>query len=395
MNLLESLRTALEGVWANKLRSGLTMLGIIIGIAAVIAVMAIGQGGQKRIIGEIEKVGVNLFAVFVDHNSEEEFSERDLNVEDAKKLAELSPYIDKMVAESSTVATVKGPNDKKRASLRGTEFDSLAIQSNVEVTKGRFFNEAEDKEGRAVIVLDEELAAGLFGREDPIGKRVQINNSSAVVVGLAKESKFFLDSGQTKPAYVPIRFLMRAFDRVEVSYLQGKAVSKEEVGQAMEQAKRYLNRVHGHKNHYASESLDQVTEQVNKVTGILTLIISLIAGISLLVGGIGVMNIMLVSVTERTREIGIRKALGARRKDILIQFLIESVIICLIGGTIGTLLGIGGATLISYFAKMPPLISWSTVLVAFLFSSAIGIFFGLYPANKAAKLDPIEALRYE
>jgi len=177
--------------------------------------------------------------------------------------------------------------------------------------------------------------------------------------------------------------------------LEGQTYPGEDINSAMTQAVKILERKHNNPGRYMSRTMEQQMEIVNKITGVMTLIVGAIAGISLFVGGIGVMNIMLVSVTERTREIGIRKALGAKRKDIMVQFLIEALVICTIGGVIGMLIGIGGAFIIAKFAKWPPLVSWTTILVAFLFSSAVGVFFGLYPASKAAKMDPIEALRYE
>lgn len=395
MSFWESIRLAFSGIWANKLRSGLTMLGIIIGIAAVITVMAIGETGQQLIITELESIGANLFSVRVDWNSEEEHTSRDLTIEDADHLVRLSPYIDKMVAITYAQDMVRGPDDQKNVFLTGTGSSFIDIRGNIEVVQGRFFTEIEDKEGRAVIVLEQELARELFGQINPLGQRVRIANTSAVVIGLVHEGKLQFDTSEQRHAFLPIRFLQRIYNNNYVSYLEGQAISKEVISQAMQQTVQYLNRKNNHTNHYRTDSLDQQMKEINQVTGIMRLVISSIAGISLIVGGIGVMNIMLVSVTERTREIGIRKALGARRKDILLQFLIESVIISLIGGGLGVVIGVGGAVLLALAWGAPPFISIKTILIAFIVSSAIGIFFGLYPANKAAKLDPIEALRYE
>ncbi len=395
MNLAESFRTALEGIWSNKLRSSLTMLGIIIGITSVIAVTALGEGGQKAVVSEIEKFGQNSFNIYVDWDSKEQPSPEDLTVEDAEVLQKISPSIEAIVPFNFGSGSLKGPKKEEAVNLYATTADILKVQPTVKVVKGRFFSVADDKELRPVIVLEEELAKKLFGQMNPVGQRVRLKNTSVVVIGVYREDKFRFDQSQRLSAYIPIRFEQSFYEEPFVSSLQGKAVSKETVDQAMQHATQYLNRKHGHKNHYMARSMQQNIEEFNNLTGTLTLVFSVIAGISLFVGGIGVMNIMLVSVTERTREIGIRKALGARRKDILVQFLIESVIVCLIGGLIGVVLGLSAAALISHFAKLPPLLSWNSVFIAFGFSSAIGIFFGLYPANKAAKLDPIEALRYE
>ncbi|RNB92381.1 FtsX-like permease family protein [Brevibacillus fluminis] len=395
MNLWESFRSATEGIWANKLRSGLTMLGIIIGITSVIAVTTLGQGGQQAVVSELEKFGTNTFNVFVKWDSTEEAKDTDLQLEDADILARTSPYIDKIVPINSWQNTIRGPKKEVQGSFYGSTEDYLALQPNIKVVKGRFYSSEDTKESRSVIVLDTDMAKDLFGNQNPLGQRVVIGSSSLVVIGVVQESKFRFDQTQIHSAYLPITVLQELNDTHEVGRLAGKAKSKTQLQQAMKQTEQYLNRKHEHKNHYMVSSMEQELAQFNQMTGMLTLVFGVIAGISLLVGGIGVMNIMLVSVTERTREIGIRKALGAKRRDILTQFLIESIIVCLIGGVIGMLLGSGCAMIISHFAGLPPMISWESVAISFGFSSAMGIFFGLYPANKAAKLNPIEALRYE
>lgn len=395
MNFWESLRSAADGIWANKLRSGLTMLGIIIGITSVIAVTTLGQGGQQAVVSELEKFGTNTFNIFVKWDSTEETKDTDLTLEDAEILGRTSPYIDKIVPINSSQNTIRGPKKEVQGSFYGATEDYLALQPNIKVIKGRFYSAEDTKESRAVIVLDSDMAKDLFGNQNPLGQRVVVGSSSLVVIGVAQESKFRFDQSQIHSAYLPITVLQELNDTHEVNRLAGKTKSKEQLQQAMKQAEQYLNRKHEHKDHYVVSSLEQELAQFNQMTSMLTLIFGVIAGISLLVGGIGVMNIMLVSVTERTREIGIRKALGAKRRDILAQFLIESIIVCLIGGVIGMLLGSGCAMIISHFAGLPPMISWESVAISFGFSSAMGIFFGLYPANKAAKLNPIDALRYE
>jgi len=214
------------------------------------------------------------------------------------------------------------------------------------------------------------------------------------VVGVVARGESALGFSENPSVYIPIQVWQVMFND-QVQMLEGSAASKEKVEEAMGQAVKLLERRHRDPGKYASVSMEQEMQTANKITGIMTLIIGAIAGISLFVGGIGVMNIMLVSVTERTREIGIRMALGARRRDILVQFLIEAVMLCLLGGVIGMALGIGGAYLIAKLAKWPPLVSWWTALLAFAFSAAIGVVFGILPANKAARLNPIEALRRE
>lgn len=396
MNLLESFYTAVEGIWANKMRSSLTMLGIIIGITSVIAVTTLGEGGQKAINEEMEKFGQNNFNVYINWETKEEHSTDDLTVEDAEVLSKISPVVEYIVPYNPSTVEMKGPKKEERVNLTATTADYFAMTKTIQVVKGRFFTHADDKEQRAVVVLEEALGSKLFGQMNPIGQRVRMGNNSLVVIGTYKEEKFKFDMGaQTFGAFVPIRYSQSLQEEPYVQMFMGTAIDKASVDPAMQQVKQYLSRKHQKKDHYMARSMQESVNQFNQLTGTLTMIFSVIAGISLVVGGVGVMNIMLVSVTERTREIGIRKALGARRGDILIQFLIESVIVCLIGGLIGVLFGLGIAALISHFANLPPLLSWNSVIIAFAFSSAIGIFFGLYPANKAAKLDPIEALRYE
>jgi len=244
-------------------------------------------------------------------------------------------------------------------------------------------------------VLDETLAQEIFGNVDPLGKRVVINDRPALVIGLTREESGFLGLQTVKNVYVPLGFWQEIFAERTITQLEGCTVKREDVPRAMERAVKILERRHQAKDRYKAVSLEQQMQIAGKITGIITLIIGAVAGISLLVRGIGVMNIMLVSVTERTREIGIRMALGARRRDILSQFLIEAVVLCLTGGLIGVLLGAGGSFLVARLAKWPPLISFGTVLIAFAFSAAVGIFFGLYPANRAARMNPVEALRQE
>jgi len=241
-------------------------------------------------------------------------------------------------------------------------------------------------------VLDEALADKIFGRSEPVGSRVSIGGTPFQVIGVVAKGDSMLGFSEEARVFIPSRSWHNMFGSY-INHLEGSAVSREKVQETMDRAVKVLERRHRGSDKHVSYSMEQQIQSANEITGIMTMVISAIAGISLFVGGIGVMNIMLVSVTERTREIGIRMALGARRKDILIQFLIESVVLCVLGGIIGMALGIGGAFLIAKLAKWPPLVSWWTALPAFTFSAAIGIIFGMLPANKAAKMDPIEALR--
>ncbi len=391
MNLWESVRVALEGIRANKLRSFLTTLGIIIGIAAVIAVVAIGQGGRAMLMAEMEKIGTNIFAIYVDWRSGEQPTGRMFELSDVQVLKDKVPGISHLSANSTTMADVRGARDKKYSQIWGVSPDYEHIRK-LNIKTGRFFSPEDNSLGRRVAVLDEALADQIFGRTAPVGNKVSINSTPFLVVGVVARGDSIFGFSEEARVFVPVRSWHNIFGAY-VNNLEGSAVSMEKVQETMDQAVKVLERRHRGSAQYVSYSMEQEMQSANQITGIMTLIIGSIAGISLLVGGIGVMNIMLVSVTERTREIGIRMALGARRRDILTQFLIESVVLCVIGGVIGMLLGVGGAFLIAKLANWPPLVSWGTMLIAFTFSAAIGIIFGLLPANKAAKMDPIEALR--
>ncbi|GBF33007.1 macrolide export ATP-binding/permease protein MacB [Desulfocucumis palustris] len=390
MSLLESIRVALEGIRANKLRSFLTTLGIIIGIAAVIAVVAIGQGGRAVLMSEMEKVGTNIFAIYPDWQSGEQPSGRSFDLSDVQVLKDKVPGISDLSANSVTMDDVRGSKDKKYSQVWGVSAEYEHIRK-LNIKNGHFFSKEDDSLGRRVAVLDQALAEEIFGRSEPVGNKVSIGSTPYLVVGVVAKGDSMLGFSEEARAFIPSRSWTNMFGPY-INNLEGSAVSREKVQEAMDQAVKVLERRH-RDNKYISYSMEQQMQSANKITGIMTLIIGAIAGISLFVGGIGVMNIMLVSVTERTREIGIRKALGARRKDILTQFLIESVVLCVLGGVIGMILGAGGAYLIAKVAKWPPLVSWWTALLAFTFSAAIGIVFGILPANKAAKMDPIEALR--
>lgn len=392
MNFWESVIVALESIRSNKMRSFLTTLGIVIGIAAVISVVAIGQGGRAMLMKEMEKFGTNMFFIYVNYREGESTQSGDFRPIDVKVIKQLVPEVKYLSPVRYSQMKVRGPQGEKSVDILGVSADYSNVK-NIETRWGQFFSEDDDAMARRVVVLDEELAVDLFGQGNPVGQRIMIDGSSAVVKGVLKKEESALGFDSRKQAYLPLSSLTSITHWEFIHEILGSTADKDEVDQAMERAKKILERRHNAPNHYVSYSMEQEMQSANKITGIMTLVISFIAGISLLVGGIGVMNIMLVSVTERTREIGIRMALGARRRDILVQFLIESMVLCVLGGLIGIILGYGGALAVAKLAKWPPLVSWGTVLIAFLFSGGVGIFFGMYPANKASKLDPIEALR--
>lgn len=393
MNISESIQAALDSVRANKFRSILTTLGIVIGIAAVIAVIAIGQGGRATIMGEMEKIGSNLFAVSIDWRNEDPRTGQEFDLADVQAIKDQIPEIKYLTPFSYAYDQVRGGRTTKLAQLMGTSAD-YAPMRNVVMKEGRFFNESDEQARRRLVALDEGLASELFPK-GAVGKQIVIRGTSLTVVGVVKNQNSLFSMGDSQLVYVPVRTWLDLYPGGFINYFEGSTYEQQDVQAATDKTVKILEHRHRTEGKYMSETLEQQMEIASTITGVMTMIIGAIAAISLLVGGIGVMNIMLVSVTERTREIGLRMALGARRRDILLQFLIEAVVLCLIGGIIGTILGVGGAYLIAKLAKWPPLVSWGTILLACFFSAAIGIVFGLLPANKASRLDPIEALRYD
>lgn len=379
------------------------MLGIIIGISSVITIISLGEGGKSTITGEFEKIGAATINIKV--NPQKASTSDYFTLEDAKYIGtkvEGIKYATPIVQKQGIIAS---ENKSRRSYITGGNVDYKFIQS-IELVYGRFFNEKEFEEGKPVVILDETGAKTLFGYSDAVGKTVTIGPKTspkkATVIGVIKSSDLMFGNqdDENMPIFVTTstKFLENLYPNdFLIDSMVVVASSKDKGEEAGLRVLNVLQSRHGNRGRevYKAENALKQLDQINKVLGTFTAFIGAVAAISLLVGGIGVMNIMLVSVTERTREIGIRKAIGATTKTILLQFLTESVIISLLGGIIGMSLGIGGAFIIGSFAKITPILSLKAVIGAILFSSAVGIFFGIYPARKAAKLDPIEALRYE
>ncbi|KJF48186.1 MULTISPECIES: ABC transporter permease [Bacillus] len=397
MKLFENIKIALNSVLAHKLRSILTMLGIIIGVGSVIAVVAIGQGGEQMLKESIsgpnntidmtytpsdEELNANPNALF-----EATFTEEDIQSVQAlngvKQVASSTAQGMQLRFQDTTIdATVNGINEGY------TNVHSLHI------AEGQDLREIDFRSGRRAAVISEGIQKELFNGEKAVGELIWMNGQPVEVIGvLAKQEGLF--SFDMNEIYVPFAMLTTAFGVKEYDKLSIQVAHADQMKEVGKSAAARLNENHHTDDAYEMINLEEIAAGIGQITSVMTTIIGSIAGISLLVGGIGVMNIMLVSVTERTREIGIRKALGATRTQILVQFLIESVVLTLIGGLLGIALGLGGASLVSLFAGWPSLVSWQIVCGGVLFSMLIGIIFGLIPANKAARLDPIESLRYE
>lgn len=390
-----------ENLVAHRLRAVLTTLGIAIGIAAVIAVVAIGQGGQAVLLSEIEKLGSSRgFNISVDVMRGEAPTADTFKLEDVAIIKELSPAVDKLApATTGMMIDVRRPHSKAKPVLCqviGTTPDMTEVM-NFALETGRFFSEADVTGHRRVLVLDGELAETLFPEGDAVGKQVFVQDVPVTVIGITEKQSSSLLSAMSmnKYAFAPITFAQELLNTRVIHELDGTAVTEEAVQQAISDCIKILEKRHpGTSVHYTGMSMKEGLALIGKVTGIMTLIIGAVAGIALVVGGVGVMNIMLVAVTERTREVGLLMAIGARRSDIMRQFLAEAVALCLVGGMFGVVFGAGGAMIIAYFAHWPPLISVWTVLLAFGFASFVGLIFGIYPASRAASFSPAEALRY-
>ncbi|MBM6823828.1 ABC transporter permease [Veillonella magna] len=390
---------------ANKMRSLLTMLGIIIGVAAVIALVSIGFGVRQQIQDSISSLGSNLLMVYpgaprTPGVRPTAASQKTLKVKDYETLKKLND-VDMIspVAGSSSYVIVY-TNKNWTTTVNGINSDFQYI-NNWTMKSGRFITDAQVERRERVAVIGSTVAKNLFGDENPVGKDIRIKNDPFKVVGVldTKGSGSF-GNDQDDIVFIPYTTAMervRGVDYLSMIYIKAKdGADLNRVQSDIENIMRVRHKIKNPElDDFNVRNMATIMETVNETTGTMTLFLGAVAAISLLVGGIGIMNIMLVSVTERTREIGVRKALGATYRVIVMQFLIEAVVISLIGGAIGVVFGIGASKLISAATSMKTVISMGPILLSFGFSMAIGLIFGIYPARKAAKLNPIDALHYE
>lgn len=402
---LASVKIAVDGLRANKLRSFLTMLGIIIGVGAVIAMVSIGFGVRDKIQKSIASLGSNLIIVLpggVTQSGARIYSGSGtkLTLEDAQAISKYIDNVNYVAPAVSKQYQVVYNNQNWISNVEGTTPDFLTVR-NFEMNAGSFFSNKDLDSKAKVAVLGKTIADNLFSETNPIGQTIRINKAQFKVIGvLESKGQSSVGSDQDDLVVIPITTAQQRMMGINyISRINIQAKSEDVVDFVQEDVTSLLrarHRIQGNaENDFTVRSLASVMQTATETTNNITLLLGNIAGISLLVGGIGIMNIMLVSVTERTREIGIRKALGATYKNILLQFLIEATVISLIGGTIGIALGVFISGIISSYLEFEMLISWTAVIIAFGFSVFIGLFFGIYPARKAALLNPIEALRYE
>ncbi len=397
MSIIENVKMALSSLRAHKMRSILTMLGIIIGVGSVIAVVAIGQGGEAMLKSSLVGEGNTIELFYMPSDEELQANPNawlmnPFTPEDIQALENI-PEVSKVVTLSSEYANARYREESIESSVTGINQAYLDVQG-LSVEEGRNFLSSDFIAGQRVAIISHSLQEELFDGENSIGKVIYVHSQPLEIIGVLEEPTGIFSFGMNE-VYVPWNTWRTVFGKSEYSQVMLQTEKVEDLQPAGEKAVDLLNRMHDTEDAYQVLNMEEIAAGIGKITTIMTIIISSIAGVSLLVGGIGVMNIMLVSVTERTREIGIRMSLGATRGQILFQFLVESVTLTLIGGLIGMLLGTGAASLVSYFAGWPSLVSLPVIIGGILFSMLIGVIFGILPANKAASLDPIESLRYE
>lgn len=404
MSWIDSFKMAWSSIFAHKLRSILTMLGIVIGVGAVITVVAIGEGGQAALESQIAGGGNNTLNIMYRAKPDEgqmvtlgapvQRPKHLFTKEDVRSLENI-PEIKQVITTNSSMSSLRYHVETTNAMVEGMG-DGYYDLNPINLTAGRKITEGDIEHGKKVALISQKVAEKLFKNTSPVDQIVTIGNTPVKIIGVYSSSGGGLFNFQQEKVIVPLTLWPIMYGTDEIDSLTIQATNATVLQKAGQKAVNLLNEENENKNgEYYVMNIEQIKESISKITGIMTMIVGGIASIALLVGGIGVMNIMLVSVTERTREIGIRKALGATRQKILLQFLIESVVLTTIGGIIGIGFGVGGAYLVSIFANWPPLVSLPVVIGGVIFSIVVGVIFGLLPANKAAKLDPIDALRYE
>ena len=401
----EILRSALKSLRRNKSSSMLTTLGIAIGVGAVIAAFAIGQGANKMIDEQIAAFGSNFVMVFSQRSgSSSQGSIRYITIDDANAIEQNVSGIDALAPLVNASVTVIYGNTNWATSLVGSNANYSYVQSR-EIARGRDIYDSDVRQGTKVAVIGQTVAEKLFGEENPLGRSIRVNKIPFTIVGVyEKKGQSYMGGDQDDIILIPITTAQKrivrirgSVNRIQSIYIQGVSMEALEYIQAETEALlRELHKIgKGEPDDFSVRNISQMLEARKKTTSIMSLLLAAIAGISLVVGGIGIMNIMLVSVTERTKEIGVRMAVGAKVSDIRTQFLLEAVVLSNIGGFLGILCGIAAGFGLAALTQAPPIFSIASILLAWIFSGMVGVGFGYYPAYKASLLNPIDALKYE
>ncbi len=394
MRTAEGFKVALDALRANRLRSALTMLGVVIGVAAVVVLVAIGSGAKQEVEDQVEGLGSNLVLVIpgrFEFGSAPSVSR--LQLDDVDLLARV---VDDPRAVATTLAsgeTVRVGSREVFVTVNGTN-ETVPFVFNRPLDRGEYFGESDVDTRRRVAVLGSSVADRLFGDVEPLGRQVSVAGVRFRVVGVFAEVGETFGVSRDQEVHIPITAAQRLFGAERIDALAVKAPTSAEVDSLQRELVSTLEERYDGEE-FSAVTQTQILGAIGRILGLLTLVLAAIAGISLLVGGVGVSNIMLVSVRERTREIGLRKALGARQRDILLQFLLEAVLLCVIGGLLGIGIGVGVSMLVDAVSPLPALIAWWSPVLAFAVSVAVGVFFGVVPARRAGRLDPVVALRNE
>ena len=402
MLIWDLFKMAIRSLVTHKLRSFLTALGIIIGVASVISMISIGEGARRQTLNTISKFGTNIITIKPGQKKSRHVTTGKvdtLTLEDAEFIEKNVSLITGVAAQVYRSAQLKFENKNTNSTVRGTGA-SYARLANFEIDRGRYFNKDEIRSSKRICVLGSTVLKNLFEGRNPLGKTIKVDGKNFLVIGtmISKGALSWFDPDDQ--IFIPVTTAQkRVFGMNHVQSIDVQAGQIDDLETIKEEVSQILRQKHniadGKEDDFYVQNSSQWLNSWGDAAKTFTYLLGGIAAISLMVGGIGIMNIMLVSVTERTREIGIRKAIGAKKKEILEQFLIESVLISFLGGGIGILLGIGISRVVSGMGDWETVVSTQSILLAFGFSVAIGIFFGFYPANKAANLNPIDALRYE
>jgi len=396
-DITESFILAVETLWGNKLRSFLTMLGVVIGVFAVITLVAIGEGAKQYVYDQVSAMGTGASYMELrpgkDRMGMGMFVEK-LTLKDVEAIERYCPNVKAVDARVFGPGEIKYGKEKMTLPMVLGESYNYDQVWKMEVETGRSFTKGEQETNRKVIIIGKKIVEELFKGYNPIGERIKLNGKNFTVIGIFKEKGAMMGFSYDETAFIPITTAQQLFDTKRIFEVGIAARSDKVVYEAKEEVRQLLIKRHK-KEDFRIDTQAESLSMVDNILGVLTLVIGGIASISLLVGGIGIMNIMLVSVNERIREIGIRKSVGATKRDIFIQFLVESVVISMIGGTVGIILGIGISMMMMMAIGITPVLSLWSASLAYFVSIFVGIVSGVYPATRAAALDPVEALRHE